>query len=361
MKRFSSLMGLLILIAHPAAQAGVVWGAHGLTGVGVDSNPLERIDSKYRQRDTFSRLEAGLEAQGPTLESGHWSALVRWGSDHYVRERAETRQLVRSALRCEWSGRTRTAACFWTGGWRIHPLAIGREVQWQDVGADSHIRLGRQSTLLGDLHASWLRRARGAQQADWDPGHRRGWRGNLEAQRALRSGWRILARLEGSRIDYDRRAIARGASGETLTLGADQRDRSVFGAVGIASGGTPALRCTLGWRRLTSNSYGVGFERARIDLWVACPLIYDFDLALTGRWEPGEQRVQDERLYDPGADPDDPEFGSRDAVTLRLVRPIREALSLELQGGWERSEARLPWEHYEKTSLLVALRYSVGG
>jgi hypothetical protein len=360
MKRFSSLMGLLLLIASSAAQAGVLWGAHGLSGVGIDGNPLERIDAKYRQRDAFSRLEAGIDAQGPTPANGRWSAFVRWGSDRYVRERAETRQLVRSGLRWEWSDATRSAACFWTGGWRVHPLACGREVQWHDLGADGHLRLGRHATLLGDLHSTWLHRARGVQQADWDPGHRRGWRGNLEAQRALPSGWRMLARLEGSRIDYDRRAIARGADGQALLLPFEQQDRSVCGAVGIANGGSPALRCTLGWRRLTSNSYGVGFSRARIDLRVGYRLVYDFDLVVTGRWEPGEHRATDVRLFDPAADPDDPEFGSRDAVTLRLVRPLGDALTLELQGGWERSEARLPYEHYEKTSLLAALRYGVG-
>ncbi len=360
MKRLSSLIGLLFLIVWSPAQAGVVWGAHGLSGVGIDGNPLERIDAKYRQRDVFSRLEAGLDAQGPTPAHGRWSALVRWGSDRYVRERAETRQLLRSGVRWEWSDGTRAVACFWTGGWRVHPLASRREVQWHDMGADGHLRWGRHVTLLGDLHALRLDRARGVQQADWDPGHRRGWRGSLESQRALSRGWRLLARLEGSRIGYDRRAVTRGAAGEALPLSVDQQDRSIFGAVGIAGGGSGLLRCTLGWQRLTSNSYGVGFSRARMDVSIASHLVYDIDVALTGRWEPGERRAEGLRLVNPAADPDDPEFGSRDAVTLRLIRPLQSALALELQAGWERSEARLPWEHYEKTSLLAALRYSVG-
>jgi hypothetical protein len=360
MRRLSSLMGLILLIAASPAQAGVVLSAHGLSGIGIDGNPLESIDAKYRQRDAFTRLEAGLAAQGPAPASSRWSALLRWGSDRYVRERAETRQLLRSGVRWEWSGNTSAASCFWTGGWRVHPLAHEREVQWHDVGADGRARLGRHASLLGDLHSTWLRRARGVQQADWDPGHRRGLRGSLEAQRAIASGWRLIARLEGGRIGYDRRAIARGADGGALTLGVDQHDQSILGAVGLASGGSPAVRCTLGWRRLTSNSFGVGFSRARVDLWVGCALPYDIDLVLTGRWEPGEHRAQDARLVEPAADPDDPEFGSRDGVTLRLARPLGEALSVELQGGWERSEARLPYDHYEKTSLLAALRYSVG-
>ena len=84
----------------------------------------------------------------------------------------------------------------------------------------------------------------------------------------------------------------------------------------------------------------------------------ELSLVLSGRVEPWERREDEERLVDPSADPDDPEFGARNSMTVRLLRPLAGGLTAEVQFGWQQNEGRLPWDRYEKTSLLGAVRYS---
>ncbi|MBM3316613.1 MAG: hypothetical protein FJY75_02050 [Candidatus Eisenbacteria bacterium] len=357
----------LLLAPHGRAAARVSWDAHGLAGAGVDGNPREVLESRYRRQDVFNRLEAGWAASAP-WRGARWNTQLRWGTDRYARERGETRHLLRGELGCEWRDRRgRLLQAGWIGSLREYPHAEGRGLRGHELGLQAHTPAGRRGTLVTQLRALWLRRdpaspggglPEGA--AAWDPGRRDGQQAALELQRSVADSWRWLARGEASRVAYDRPALAAGPQGETLLLSGSQRDQSLFAGAGLIRLGVPLVRAGAGLRRTWSNSHGAGFRRLRVDLLVAQPLDSRTRILLSGRWEPAERRDEALRLFDPQADPDDPEFGARDQWTLRGIRDLGGGLSAELQAGWERSEARLPWERYERATALLAFRYETG-
>lgn len=349
-----------------SAAADLLWRAHGVAGIGLDGNPRERIEERYRRSDAFQRLEAGCGAEGG-LGRGFWSGQLRWGSDLYVRERGETRHLLRGALGWRWEGRPGwRLAVEASASERLYPHAEGRDARAREIGLQGQAPAGRRALLLLQLRAGALYATAGERCGTWDGGDRRGLQGALEMQQPVSRTWRLLFRGEGGLVGYERPALEMdpAVAGGARELGEDQRDRSLLAACGCARLGVPLLRGTVGWRRVWSNSHGAGFGRMRVDGLLAWPLDRATRLVLTARWEPGEQRDEEERLVDCLIDLDDPdrgmsEFAARDALAVRCVREIGPGLSAELQAGWESSESRLPWERYEKTSLLFALRYEL--
>jgi hypothetical protein len=358
MMRATLIGALLCLVAAPVAGAAQRCTAHGVVAVGHDSNPLERIEARHRQGDLFTRLEAGVRcALGAPPGAGEGALTLRWGTDRYLRERGETRHIVQAGAAWRWGDQWRELRLGYAGLLRAHPQADERRVRRHELTARGHWRTRNGWSMALELRAATLRRGIGPGSSLWDPGARDGWRIGGEVERRMRSTWSAIGRCEASGVDYDRPAADLDPGGAAIALEGGQRDRSLYLGAGLAHQGVPMLRLIGGWQRTTSNSYGVAFRRWRFDLLAGGRLPWRVQLLLAGRWEPGERREEAGRLVDPTADPDDPEFGARNELTLRCVRPVAAGWAIELQAAWQQNEARLPWDRYEKRVLSAALRF----
>jgi len=352
-----ALLMALALAAGSLSAAATQGTVATSFGIGYDGNPRELIDADHVRADRYLRLGGDVSLRGSGPGRSGWETRLRWAAERYYREARETRHLAGGELRWHWSGATRGGEAYYRGQLRTHPVAAERRTVRHEFGLRGHVRGVHRATLRATLR--WLYRARDVSAADTgdDPGRREGVATGLEGHVGLRRGWRLIVRGEVTWIGYDRAAVELGPGGVGVTSDEDQRDLAYYGGIGFARSGMPLLQALAGWQRVTSNSHGVGVRRWRFDLLAGLQVTPRLQLLMTAQWEPGEVRDDERALFDPAIDPDDPEFGARHGVTVRLIHALGRDWDVELQGAWYRSQSRLLWEEYEKPRALLSLRH----
>jgi len=351
------LAGLALVVAlcglAPPAGAAWSWRAQGLTGFGYDTNPREAVRRALRRGDGFARLETALTLRR-AFAKGQVGAGLRWGADRYAEQRAETRH----GLRAEVSG----SLVLGRWGWQVqashqersYPHAAERTHRREELRLLGERPAGARGRWEGEVAASWLEREPGGGIASRS---RRGGEAEARWRRGWGVRWETLLAVALAHVRHERPALERRADGEVRVCATHQRDRLWRATIGIARSGAPAWRLSCSYERTRSNSEGVGFERLRLGAGAEVLLPGSVSLHLLTAWHPWRRYAEETRLVDPYADPEDPEFGERNGVTMRLLRPLGRGLRVEVEGGWQRNEFALLRDYYERTFLTLSMRY----
>lgn len=353
------------------AAAGALHG-HASAGAGWDTNPLEWTGASHRRGDAFARIDAGMRWESGGATGSGWTAEMRWGAERYVRERSENRHLLLFALSRRFPG---------AQGWKTF-LEVSARAFPQQPEAESRLRGDRDvlrletgvegaaarrgTTILWSARLVGL--SKESVRAHPEGAGPRAFTSPVERSRAAvvlrgegrlreQAGWRPFVSLQASGIRHERGAIETAGGGEAFEAGSRRRDGVLEAEGGVSRAGSPSLRCAAAYQRAWSNSYGVAFERVRLDLSAGLLLPWSASAHLLVRWHPLSNYLDDARLVDPLEDPDDPEFGERNRIVLSLRRPLAGPFSVEASAGWHRNEAVVLLEDYEKAVYQLGLRY----
>ncbi len=332
-------------------DAGAVVVAEAGLAAGFDSNVFEAVNRDRWVGDTFARMEANVERDGPAGARRALVGQLRFAGEQYVRSRSEDRNLVLGSL-----------------GWRLRGAGAGASVRWTEqlvdrTHADS-LSLGRHqvahagfAALSPGARVSWLAEAFWVDTRAGGPAARRGWRVGGDLQRVLGGAWSAGPRCEGGEVRFDAPAIADWQEGTISERGEDQRDRSVLVGAGLQRSVSPLLQLAYGYRAIDSNSFGYSQVRHELSLSLACLLPWRISLQAIGLWQEPRYRDRGFAQWLLRDDPEDLDLGARSGATLRLRRPLGGEFSAEAQAGWERNEARISGRYYERIQCLVAIRY----
>jgi len=181
---------------------------------------------------------------------------------------------------------------------------------------------------------------------------------SVEMRAGLHPGWQWLGRGEVGRIVHDREAVGQPVDASIRGKGERRSDTTWLLGLTLRRLQMPVLEVSAAFVRAESNSFAVGSQRLLLEATAGILLPAGVSGHLMARWHPVTHYDEDARLVDPYEDPDDPEFGERNRVALRLVKPVARGLSLELQGSWERNEALVLLDFYEKTQLWAGVRFT---
>ncbi len=348
------IAGIVLLWGKASPATGREWSgqAHGLLAVGVDSNPLDSLACRQHRVDLLTRLEAGVTADRasdgvrPGVHGG-----LRWGIDRYLRERSQHRALTLGELALRWDLRRSWIECAWIGSARNYPHQSRRDARRHEIRARGAVGLSARNRF------AWSAWGVGAQTQPGGPSARRGAGLGLDFSRTFSRCWLAGLAFEPSIVRYDRRALAFSPEGGTLLRAEDQEDQAVLIGMRLSRTAAPLAALFVGWRNTTSNSLGSAYRRLETSLWSAWILPWRASLQIQGQWH-WAHYADDLRPINPREDPDDPDFGERNGVTLRLRRALRAGWIAELQGSWQRDESLLRREYYDKLTLLAALQFS---
>jgi hypothetical protein len=350
-------LGLLLLgwLAAPGAD-GMVWrgGTSALLGAGTDTNPLEALNPDDRHVDGFARLESGFWIRGATTPNGSGPSFgLRWAADRYVRERIETRLI--SSARAGWAWRYpgKSLACSWTSYARSFPADPVRAVRRHEVQLAAERRLPSGALLRAGLQGMALESRRDG------PPARRGSTLRFEIQRSDGATWTTRAGVECGVIQIDRPALRPFGDGQLAASAGDQRDRWLLASATARALGPPYFELGCGVRRVHSNSYGYSMGRLEASLLLGGILVRSLSGQVLLR---AELPVYDDARVgiDVHEDVEDRAFAARNGMTLRLLRPLGQGWSADLQATWQNDESLILRDFYRKTILMAALRYSAG-
>jgi hypothetical protein len=351
------LLGLLLLGAlGPPGARGEDWstGAGALLGLGIDSNPLEALTPADARTDGFARLESGFWMRsGVTPGASAASFGLRWAVDRYVRERTETRLMVsgRAGWRRIFAGGT-LGASYATYA-RSFPANDVRNVQRHELQLSGERRLPGGELLRARILGMALDGRPGG------PRDRRAGTLRIELLGAPGGSWSTRAAFEGGLTRIERPALHRSPNGQFTAGGEKQRDRWLWVGATVRAPGPPYVELGWGVRRVLSNSYGYSLGRLEANLLLGGMLagslsgqaLFQVELPL----------YDDARVpIDPLEDPEDPTFGARNGFTLRLLRPLAQSLSAEMQATWHRDEALILRDFYRKAVWVLGIRYAAG-
>lgn len=350
------LVCLLVGGLGPPAVRGEEWrtGAGALLGMGIDSNPLEALSAADAAADGFARLESGfwVRSGGPTGTSAG-SFGLRWAMDRYVRERRDTRLIVSG--RAGWSRRAAggTLGATYATYARHFPAHGDRNVQRHELLLSYERRLAGGELLRTRVQGMALEGRPGGPR-DRTAGVLR-----FELLGVPGSGWSTRAAVEGGLLRIERPALARAGNGQFETGPEQQRDRWLWVGASARAAGPPYVELGCGVRRVHSNSYGYSLGRLEANLLLGGILLGSLS---------GQALLQAELpLYDdarvpidPLEDAEDPTFGARNGLTLRLLHPLAPGLSAETQVTWHRDESLILRDFYRKAVWVLGIRYGVG-
>ncbi|MFH1143474.1 MAG: hypothetical protein V1774_02910 [Candidatus Eisenbacteria bacterium] len=367
---------LLCIVGRSDCRATWNVDAQALVAMGWDSNPLEWVESRYRQSDGYARLEWGLTLAEKSGASRRGPALfLRWGAERYLRESAENRHMVVTGAAWRWAARAHWVEAFAEGSARFFPQQSpadtrergNRDFARAEGGVRGVVRAARTKVLLWRVQMAVLDKERvplegGATEGGSPVAERSRSAAQIstEGRWSWRPGWDALLLLDAGGIRHERPAVGAPAGDSPAEVAGCRRDGTLALGVGVARHTPISMRIVAAYERTWSNSYGVGFHRVRTDLAAAMLLPWQASLHLLVRWHLFSRQEDDAFLLDPYEDPDDPEFGERNRVLLSLTRPLGDGVAMEAQLGWQRNEAVVRLEEYEKTTVQIGFRYATG-
>ncbi len=363
-RRFRSVLTGLLLSA-------ALWGAHaaaaqegdgklfaeGRLTWAYDSNVFETVRAARRVADSFARVEAGLGLRDrgrETAPAGRPQFGLRWVADTYMRQRTESRQLLGAKLGWRWQGKKRRANVQWNGTRIERPAEPYRNVRRNDLVHTGQVPFTSRGRLGWSARLSRL---------DTEPGGaaaRRAWGVGAEVQRAIARSHRLRLRIEAGETRFDEPALGAPEDGVSPELNEKHEDRDWLFGAGFTWSGRFLASASYGFRLIDSNSFGFSQHRHEVDLRASVLLPERFALHLIGVWQEPRYTEEDYAVYRPGEDPEDPDVGARNGVTLQLTRPLGGSFVGEARMGWQRNEARISGEYYEKTTLAIAIAYRGG-
>jgi hypothetical protein len=351
------LLGLLLLGAlGPPGVRSEDWrtGAGALLGLGFDSNPLEALTYADARTDGFARLESGFWMRsGAAPGTSAASFGLRWAVDRYVRERTETRLMVSG--RAGWTRRFAGGAlgASYATYARSFPANGGRNVQRHELQLSGERRLSGGEMLRARIQGTALEGRPGG------PRDRRAGTLRLELLGAPGGSWSTRAAVEGGVIRIERPALHRSSNGQFEGGAEKQRDRWLWVGATARAAGPPYLEVGCGVRRVRSNSYG--YSQGRLETSLLLGGLLAGSLSGQALLQAELPLYDDARVaIDPLEDAEDPTFGARSGLTLRLLHPLAEGLSAEMQATWHRDESLILRDFSRKAVWVLGIRYAAG-
>jgi GNAT superfamily N-acetyltransferase len=216
------------------------------------------------------------------------------------------------------------------------------------------------AVALGEkTHLGWLADGTWVLTEPGGPSQRQNWRVGGDLDRAVTDRLRAVIRCEGGDALYDEPAIAAYEGGENILSGEDHEDRSLLLGAGLDWSSATLVHLAYGYRAIDSNSLGYSQDRHEVSVSIARLLPERISLQVVGLWQEPRYRDQGYAKWLLRDDPEDLDIGARTGVTLRLRRPLGVGFSADAQTGWERNEARVSGQFYERIHVLLAIRYQV--
>jgi len=347
------LGGLLLGLIGPPGVGAEAWrsGAGALLGLGIDSNPLEALTAADARSDAFARLESGVWTRSGGASVASFG--LRWAADRYVSERNETRLIVNG--RAGWSRRLDGGALgvSYATYARSFPARGVRNVQRHEVQLSGERHLAGGERLRARIQGVALEGRTGG------PRDRHAGTLRLELVGSPGIAWSTRVAVEGGVTRIERPALRRSADGQYETGAERQRDRWLWVGTTLRAVGPPYVELGCGVRRVRSNSYGYSQGRLETSLLLGGMLAGSLSGQALLRAE--LPLYDDARVpIDPLEDTEDPTFGARSGLTLRLLRPLAPGLSAEMQASWNRDESLILREFYRKAVWVVGVRYAAG-
>jgi hypothetical protein len=346
-------VALLLALVAPVAR-GLVWsgGTSALLGMAADTNPLEAISASARATDSFARFETAVWARGAT-KSGGPSFGLRWGADRYLHQRTESRVLVSGRAGWRRERADGSVAVSWSVYSRAFPLHPVRDAVRHEARLVREHRLGSNGRWRAGALGVALDGRRGG------PRSRRSGSVSFELEGGLAGPVTTRVSIEGGLTGIDRSVLESVPGGQVVQGAGAQRDRWFYLGAAARSLGPPYLEAAGGVRRVRSNSVGFSFSRFEGRLLLAQILPRGVSGQLLATLE---QPLYDDTLaaIDPLEDAEDRELSARSGVTLRLLRPLAEGFTGEFRAEWQRNESLILRDFYEKTVVVLAIRYGAG-
>ncbi|MCK4303262.1 MAG: hypothetical protein KAY24_03395 [Candidatus Eisenbacteria sp.] len=353
-------LAVISCVGAPKAGAKLTGDADSKLVWGYDSNVLESIRAQRRAADSFVRLEASFNLRGDVGRWGQPQASLRWAGECYRLYREENRNLLQGMLTWRWGDRLRWTRFAWNYGLTAYPAASQRDVVRHAASVQRSVPLWRNIRLQASAGGICVRSRAGEGGTRVEgPSARHAWQLGADLRRSIGGRWQVLAGADWGQIKYDRAVVKEPIAGEMRFSEDNQRDRSLLCVARLSRKGLPLLSLSYGYRTIWSNSFGFSLQRHELGLLASCMLPRRFSLQLIGRLEDTRYEEPGYIIFLPAEETEDPDLGARNGLTLQLRRPLGEGWSGEVRASWHRNEALVLRRFYEKTRLMVAIRYSL--